>query len=1220
MKLLSTLLLTFFSCCLLNGQNNYWQDISPQEMSFARSQETLVAAETYRALQLDFESLEQALTTAPLEFTAAGRTTPLRVTLPLPNGEMETFAVVNSSVLSPGIASRYPSIMSFKGRSVNNAAVTTRFSFGPRGLHAIISTTSGTAFIDPYTYGQQPYYTAYYSKDAAAFMDGLQLDCGYEPDGEVSHEDHDHDIENRNSEPVSLSVYTFGLACSGEYASYKFADTKEEVLAEMVQIVNRVNEVLENDVAVRLVIAENTDEAIFLDSDTDPYTDGSDVGESYGQTPGILDQYIGNENYDVGHSFIAFCGGGTVGIGGGRACNENINTGRYKGLGISCQFENNNAFAVELVAHEVGHQLSASHTFNNCEGNEENAVPSSAYEPGGGSTIMSYTGACGSQIVQSSADDYYHGINVEQIRNYTQNDDGNTCSEIIPTDNELPSVTHNYEDGFQIPIRTPFELTAEATDPNSGDVLTYCWEQFDLGPASPIGGPTLNSPIFRTFSPTTNGTRVFPQLSKIVNNTSNNQEVLPTYNRDLTFRCTVRDNNDEAGGAVWEEVSFRADETAGPFLVTTPNASGITWNVGDYQEVTWDVANTTNPRVNCDYVNIRLSTDGGFTYPHTLVANTANDGSAFVSVPDEITADARIRVEAANNIFFDISNTNFAIEAAAAPGYALDVTPASIPLYCLPSDPLEFEISTASLLDYSSDISLSLAGDLPGDATATFGSTTLTPGDNTTLTIDMGSFTGRDTFELQLEGTTTDLGTFSRDIRFIAVSTDFAGLELTTPANGTEGVVLTTDFSWTDISGADSYDFEIATSPSFGATVIESAEGLTEANYTPEIFFEDDELYFWRVRPINECGVGDYLTPFAFHTATVDCTGDQAADLPISLPANPNTKVSTIFIPQSGIISDLNVINLNMTFNPVNSIRITLKSPSEKEVILFDQNCLNSFLINIEFDDEAPTGIQCPPLSGNPVQPENPLAEFIGEDTQGEWELIVQVVNAGFGTGSINSWGLDFCSTVIAEAPVLITNETLEVPPGQGNTITKNLLEVTDNVASPSQVKYILVEVPENGDLFRAGDNDPLLPGESFTQQTINSLNLSYVHDGSATTSDAFIFVVEDNEGGWIPNQTFNIVIDEDATVNTNDLSLDNNITLFPNPADDVISLKLQQPLTDDAGLRVLTAHGQVVQQHTLDAGLQQMELYTNNLPVGIYWVEISTETGQLTQKLVIQR
>ena len=211
--------------------------------------------------------------------------------------------------------------------------------------------------------------------------------------------------------------------------------------------------------------------------------------------------------------------------------------------------------------------------------------------------------------------------------------------------------------------------------------------------------------------------------------------------------------------------------------------------------------------------------------------------------------------------------------------------------------------------------------------TATFGSSTLTPGDNTTLTIDMGNYTGRDTFELQLQGTTTDLGTFSRDIRFIALSTDFTGLELVAPANGTEGVVLTTDFSWTAISGADSYDFELATSPSFGATVVESAEGLTDANYSPELIFEDDELYYWRIRPVNECGIGAYLTPFAFHTATVDCTGSQAADVPISIPANPNTKVSTIFIPQSGQISDVNVIDLNMTFNPVNSIRITLKSP-----------------------------------------------------------------------------------------------------------------------------------------------------------------------------------------------------------------------------------------------------------------------------------------------------
>ena len=63
-------------------------------------------------------------------------------------------------------------------------------------------------------------------------------------------------------------------------------------------------------------------------------------------------------------------------------------------------------------------------------------------------------------------------------------------------------------------------------------------------------------------------------------------------------------------------------------------------------------------------VNIKLSLDGGFTYPITLLEDTDNDGSAFVTVPDAVTTQARVRIEAADNIFFDISNQNFPIEAA----------------------------------------------------------------------------------------------------------------------------------------------------------------------------------------------------------------------------------------------------------------------------------------------------------------------------------------------------------------------------------------------------------------------------------------------------------------------------------------------------------------------------------------------------------------------------
>jgi subtilisin-like proprotein convertase family protein len=1219
MRVLFTIIIALLTVTTGQAQGNLWRDISPEAIRLAPDAKINFTPQDYRTLQLDFDALQTRLQEAPMEFTAEAMNQPLQIELPLPNGEINTFAVVTSPVLAPGIGSRYPSIQAYKGRSVSNAAISTRFSIGPRGFHAIITTPEGSVFIDPYTRDNRSYYTAFYTKDATTHLEGFQLDCGFEPAG-VDHEVHQDAIEHRNNGAVSLSVYTIGLASSGEYASYHGASTKEQVLAEMVQIINRCNQVLELETAVRLVIAENTDEAIFLDNDTDPYTDGSEVGESYGQTADILNQYIGVNNYDIGHSFIAFCGGGTVGIGGGRACNNDLSDNRFKGFGISCQFENNNAFAVELVCHEIGHQLSASHTFNNCQGNEENAVSTSAYEPGGGSTIMSYTGACQSQIIVNNADDYYHTINVEQIRSYTQTGLGSTCPEVIPTNNEMPTIELGYEDGFYIPIGTPFELTAEGGDPD-GDAITYCWEQFDLGPASNIGNPNLNSPIFRSFPPTNNPTRVFPRLNKIISNTSDNTEVLPTYSRDLTFRCTVRDNNPEAGGAVWEQVAFEADQTAGPFTVTYPSGNGITWNAGDYVEVTWDVANTTNPRVDCQYINIKLSTDGGFTYPVTLLENTPNDGSAFVSVPDLNTIDARVRIEASNNIFFDISNQNFAIQPATEATYIFEVTPASIPLYCLPSDPLTFDISSEALLGYNMPITLSLSGDaLPASSTASFASDQIIPGESTLLTIDLGGFIGRDTFNLVVEGTTDDLGTFSRELRFIAVSTDFSGLAMTSPENGTNGIFLSTAFTWNGISGADSYDIEIATSPAFGNTILETAEGLTETSYTPEALFENDEIYYWRIRPNNICGSGEYLTPFAFYTASVECEVSNPNDLPISIPTSVNTKESKIFVPENGIISDVNVTGVDIAFLPINSLEISLISPEGKTVVMYDNECLNTGQISLSFDDDAPTDIICPPISGNPMRPVNPLSEFINDQTQGEWTLRVSVTTSGFGSGNINDWALEFCSTATPSAPTLLTNNALEVPPGGANPISKDLLETSDEMASPSQLKYVLVSVPENGSLFRASDPEPLTPGESFTQQTINALNLFYLHDGSDTDTDEFVFIVENGAGALIPNQTFNILIDEGAVVNTHGLVAGNTLEVFPNPAQSIVNMRLQHPLSSVANVRLLNVQGQVVQQAILSAGQQQLEMNTSALAAGLYFIELNANSGKITQKLVIQR
>jgi hypothetical protein len=109
-------------------------------------------------------------------------------------------------------------------------------------------------------------------------------------------------------------------------------------------------------------------------------------------------------------------------------------------------------------------------------------------------------------------------------------------------------------------------------------------------------------------------------------------------------------------------VSFTTTSAAGPFLVTSPNTA-VSLAGGSSQVITWDVAGTTANGVNCATVNIRLSTDGGLSFPTVLLSGTANDGSEAVTLPSVASTTARIMVEAADNYFFDISNADFTISA-----------------------------------------------------------------------------------------------------------------------------------------------------------------------------------------------------------------------------------------------------------------------------------------------------------------------------------------------------------------------------------------------------------------------------------------------------------------------------------------------------------------------------------------------------------------------------
>ncbi|MFN0088440.1 MAG: reprolysin-like metallopeptidase [Blastocatellia bacterium] len=649
-----------------------WKE-AREEALRSRSAQRRIVPEAYRTVRLDREALKARLSEVPMEFTPEGRASASEITLPMPEGGYQRFRIVESPMMARELADQVPEIKTYAGQGIDDPAATVRFDVTPEGFHAIVFTVKGTVYIDPYARGDAEHYISYYKRDFS--REEEQLRCSVAQQAEALGETRSRKVVTTGG---TLHVYDLALAATGQYTNF-FRQTGDSItqaqtraLAAMTTTMNRVNGLFERDLNVRMVFIANELSIIYTDPATDPYTDASpapNVGNNTGAIGGDnqtnLDSTIGNGNYDIGHVFGIGGGGNAGGI--GTVC------GGSKGAGYTMQGNpTGDPFDIDFVAHEMGHQFGGTHTFNdnmNCDGTQYTAA--SAYEPGSASTIMGYAGICGTANLQRNSDAYFHVRSVEQIVGKVN---GDACDVELATGNAAPAT--NAGPNFTIPRQTPFALTATGSDPN-GDALTFCWEQYDLGAASPAEGDNGNRPIFRSYSPTVDATRTFPSLTYILNNanvppatyTSGGGtflvgESLPSTNRTMRFQVAARDNRSSGGGLSSAEAQVTVTTSSGPFAVTQPNTP-VSWPAGTTQTITWNVAGTTGAPVSCANVRLSLSTDGGLTFPVTIAASTPNDGSESFVVPSTVTTLARIRVQAVGNIFFDISDANFRIEPAA---------------------------------------------------------------------------------------------------------------------------------------------------------------------------------------------------------------------------------------------------------------------------------------------------------------------------------------------------------------------------------------------------------------------------------------------------------------------------------------------------------------------------------------------------------------------------
>ncbi len=639
MKKILLLVLFITSVSSVSGQrNNAWQILNSDKVITSEKIREVTYSENQKLLQFDAVQFKQIL--ANVAERGSGQAG-VEIQLPNTQGKFETYLIWESSNFAPELQAQFPDIRAYVGKGVTDPTAILNLSFSPQGIQTMVfRADNGSEYIEPYT-KDRSVYVVFDSKTRT--KSALPFVCSTE---EVAMESGlRQSITNvTQSNDQVYRTMRLALSCTGEYGVYHGGVAG--ALAAMNATMTRCNGVFERDLAVKLIIIANNTAVIYTNGGTDPY---SNMGGWSSELQNTLTSVIGESNYDIGHLF------GSTGGGGFAGCIGCVCVNGVKGSGYTSPADGvpmGDTFDIDYVAHEMGHQMGANHTFTHT--GENNAVN---MEPGSGSTIMAYAGIGGGGTdMQNNSDDYFTYRSILQIQT---NLSGKTCpvSTNIASTNPRPTVSAGLN--YSIPVGTAFKLTGTASD-TAGQTLTYCWEQNNdatvVGGTSTFPSPTkTDGPNWRSRIPSSSPVRFMPPFENVLNGQLVNiWETVSTVPRAMQFSFTVRDNVLGGGQTNTGIMNVNVVDAGGAFAITNPAVENVSWVPGSTQTVTWNVAGTTGSGINTANVNILFSTNGGTTFT-TLVSNTPNDGSQSITLPSTPAPNCRIMIEAVGNIFYAVS-------------------------------------------------------------------------------------------------------------------------------------------------------------------------------------------------------------------------------------------------------------------------------------------------------------------------------------------------------------------------------------------------------------------------------------------------------------------------------------------------------------------------------------------------------------------------------------
>lgn len=623
---------------------------------------------TYTALSLDAELLDHLLVRAPRE-TFGPIPPQTQIWVPLPTGEFVQIALARSQLMEPGLAARFPQIATyvFDGSA---SGLTGHLVQGPRGTRATAQAGAELLRIEPVETAAGRIYLSYFD---SARTDGANI-IEHDPD------EHEHDEEEPPPVPrlgaltltsfgarnlginaiqagEQLRIYRLAASTTGEF--FQARDTGNgavDVVDSLTAEVAGANAVFEPEVSVRLVLADVTSDVLYDDPATDPFDNSRTPCQLRDDNRDNMMAVLDDADYDLGFLFATGSGGGASGCAWFVVCQTSSNT-LHKARGAGKMGNNGANAASGLMAHEIGHQLGARHTFSGQDGSctlvEFQAGDSeSAYEPGSGTTRMSYNGNCATDDVDVSAvpaGSYFHSRSFDEIVDNVFNGDGATCGTLAATGNLAPDVDAGPD--YTIPRQTPFTLSGSATD---NEPLIYNWEQYDRALTQrPIDTDPGDGPIIRSIPPGADATRTIPRMQDLLDNVTRKGEILPQVDRELNFRLIARDNLMGGGGVSYDET--RLTVLGSPFFITAPNSGAI--EAACTVPLTWEVGGGSVAA----QVEALFSDDGGQNFDVPLTGPVTNDGADSFVVPCATTNAGRIKLQSVGNIFFDVNDQNLSV-------------------------------------------------------------------------------------------------------------------------------------------------------------------------------------------------------------------------------------------------------------------------------------------------------------------------------------------------------------------------------------------------------------------------------------------------------------------------------------------------------------------------------------------------------------------------------